>query len=499
MHNIFSLELEKHFLSGLFNNPKILFDLDGIICQHDFYNDTHNSIFSVLRGIILADEKYDKVLLAQKIKNLGIIPKEDINIFSYIESLAFLKISPEATVKAAKELVKLRIKRQIYQSLVNVKTYIQAPNDDSIEEVISKSEALFSKDISLFDFNDEVENVFDGVEEIIEERGNNPINEIGLATPYPEFNRLYGGLRAGNIYAVVSRPGVGKSTWINEITYHSSRLTGFKVPALILDTEMFTIDVQFRRVAALTGVPMWYLETGNWRKNPEMYQKVKECWGAIKGHKLYHYEVANKNIDEVISILRRWYHSKVGRGNEAIIAYDYIKLTGEKLSNNWAEHQAIGEKIDKLKKAVSPKTTNASLICAMQLNRQGESFNRKAGGFNDDSAAISLSDRLQWFASFVGIWRQKTEDELAEDGPAFGTHKLINLKSRFQGRDAPGHSIYVRRTMPDGTEKYVPNYLNYSVENFAITERGSLRDVIAANQGQVNLDGERPEGDGQLM
>ena len=39
----------------------------------------------------------------------------------------------------------------------------------------------------------------------------------------------------------------------------------------------------------------------------------------------------------------------VGRGNKCIIAYDYVKLTGEKVSQNWAEHQAIGEKIDKLK------------------------------------------------------------------------------------------------------------------------------------------------------
>ena len=36
----------------------------------------------------------------------------------------------------------------------------------------------------------------------------------------------------------------------------------------------------------------------------------------------------------------------VGRGNPCVIAYDYVKLTGEKVDKNWAEHQAIGEKID---------------------------------------------------------------------------------------------------------------------------------------------------------
>ncbi len=44
------------------------------------------------------------------------------------------------------------------------------------------------------------------------------------------------------------------------------------------------------------------------------------------------------------------YMKYVGRGNKCVIAYDYVKLTGEKVDRNWAEHQAIGDKIDKLKR-----------------------------------------------------------------------------------------------------------------------------------------------------
>ena len=69
-----------------------------------------------------------------------------------------------------------------------------------------------------------------------------------------------------------------------------------------------------------------------------------------KDFEFWHYEVGNKSSDQVCSLVRRWYFSKAGRGNPCIIAYDYIKLTGERVGANWAEHQAIGEKIDKLKK-----------------------------------------------------------------------------------------------------------------------------------------------------
>ena len=116
----------------------------------------------------------------------------------------------------------------------------------------------------------------------------------------------------------------------------------------------------------------------------------------------------------------------------------------------------------------------------------------------DDSSAISLSDRLQWFASFVAIFRRKTTDEITEDGEEFGTHKLVPLKTRFQGRDAAGHHDLVRRRFQDGSEKWVNNYLNFSVENFGVTERGSLRNVVDRINEQYILEGENP-ADGEVL
>jgi hypothetical protein len=189
----------------------------------------------------------------------------------------------------------------------------------------------------------------------------------------------------------------------------------------------------------------------------------------------------------------------VGRGNKCVIAYDYVKMTGDKVGKNWAEHQAIGEKIDKLKRV--SEEINAPLITAMQMNRSGESFNRNSGTLVDDSSAISLSDRLQWFATFVAIFRRKTLDEIATDGPRFGTHKLIPLKTRFQGRDAAGHQDLLRRTTTETTngreirsEKFVNNFLNFRVENFKVKEEGSLHDIITFEQQNYNIQsGEPPE------
>jgi replicative DNA helicase len=260
---------------------------------------------------------------------------------------------------------------------------------------------------------------------------------------------------------------------------------------------MSTLDTQMRLVASISGVPLWFIETGNWRKNPEMIQKVRDAWPKVKGMTHYHYHVANKNVDEVASIIRRWYYTKVGRGNQALIAYDYIKLTGEKVSQNWAEHQAIGEKIDKLKRI--SEEIKCPVITAMQLNRTGENFNRNASQVTDDSSAISLSDRMQWFASFVGIFRRKTQDEIQTDGEQFGTHKLIAIKTRFQGREGTGHHDLVRRRTGENEFKYFNNYINFEVGNFNVEERGTLREIVDAENERLEFDQGGSNEDGELL
>jgi replicative DNA helicase len=493
---IFSLQVERHVLSGLLKHQDLFADIDVFLTENDFYNDVHSTIYTVFKNIKHKGENVDKVLLAEKIKNLGISFKDEINIFDYIDNLTFSQITEQATMESCKELIRLRVRREISQTADKLKEYVNKNCEDSLDQIIGKIDHIYNKKISSYSENDVPINIFDGLEDLIEEIGNAPKDETGLITPYSEFNRMYGGLKNGNIYAIASRPGQGKSTWLNDICFKTSTNPKNKTKTLILDTEMQTVDIQLRMVASLSGVPVWYLETGNWRKNEDMTKKVREAWAKVKTYEYFHYHVGNKNIDQICSIIRRWYLSKVGRGNQAMIAYDYIKLTGEKVGQNWAEHQAIGDKIDKLKRI--SEEIHCPIVTAMQLNRTGESFNRKGSEVVDDSSVISLSDRLQWFASFVAIFRRKTLDEITLDGQSFGTHKLIPTKTRFQGKDAAGHQDLVRRLDSTGKETWAQNYLNYQVANFNIEERGSLVDVAQHQREQHQLNDANPN-DGELL
>ena len=138
----------------------------------------------------------------------------------------------------------------------------------------------------------------------------------------------------------------------------------------------------------------------------------------------------------------------------------------------------MGDKVDRLKEC--HLRLNIPLLTACQLNRTAE-------GGNDDSSAIAQSDRLQWFASQVGIFRRKTIEEIADDGIEFGSHKYIELATRYQGQEAHGHNNLVRVVDEKGKVKYVQNFINYNVENFHVEELGSLDDIIKKKSVQVEI------------
>ncbi len=470
--------IEKHCIAGFLKDPKKLLELVHLIDEGDFIHKPHGSIFSIIKDSALNNKATDPVIIAERLQSLGITFKGSLDIFNYLQSLSYIKISERALEDACRRLKTLTIRREIFEMATNMRDAMVRSGDIEANEIISMTDKMYADKIAVYDLDDKPEDLFENIIEMIEERGNNPLDETGLLTPYKKFNELYGGLRNGEIYAWVSRPKHGKSSILNDIAFKTA-LINPNCRSLILDTEMQTVDMKYRIASAVTGIPMWWLETGNWKRNKELAKKFESKKQELKvalGH-VQHMTVAGRKVEEITSLIQRWYLGEVGRGNPAIVIYDYIKLTGEQ-DGNKQEYQLIGDKVDRLKQCFL--RLNIPLLTACQLNRTAE-------GGNDDSSAIAQSDRLQWFASQVGIFRRKTMEEIADDGKEFGTHKYIELACRYQGKDAHGHSNLVKTEDAKGKVKYVNNFINYKVENFAVEELGSLEEIIKSKAVQVNV------------
>ena len=490
---LFSIQIERHVLSGFLKHPEVFPEVDAFITDSDFVNPTHQTLYLIIRSKLVKNEKIDCVVLAQQVKNLKVKLADDIDIFEYLKALAGSQINQSGAISACKELVKLRIRREILESTQKVQEFVFKSGDMDVDSIISKADKIYNNKISKYSSSNEPVDVFADLNDLIESRINSPVKIIGYNSPYPCFNRYFGGFRPGNLYAFVSRPGVGKSSILNDIAYKCTVIDP-ELKALIIDFENITDDMRFRSASAISQIPCAYLETGKFAGNKELSEKYERAKSKIASHKgkVFHAQVSGKSFDEIISIIRRWYYRSVGRGGKAIVIVDYLKLSGE-FDSNRKEYELIGQIVNDLKELAVD--LNIPILTANQLNRSGE------GSLGiDDSSAISQSDRLQWFCSFVAIFRRKRLEEIAEDGPEYGTHKMIVLKSRFQGEESTGHFDLVKIKNPTGKGfTYKQNFLSFSIDNFNVTEIGDYREILRKKAENYDISDEDSDDQSVLV
>ena len=66
------------------------------------------------------------------------------------------------------------------------------------------------------------------------------------------------------------------------------------------------------------------------------------------------------------------------------------------------------------------------------------------------------------------------------------------MVARFQGKDAAGHQDLIKRKYPDGKERYVKNFLNFDITNFAVEGRGTIKESIEWQNSQFLAKDQQP-------
>lgn len=495
--SLYNYEIEQHFLAGLYQYPDLYFEVSDFISEKDFYSEyslVNTTIFSFFKRSLEQGEAIDAVLISEKIKSLNIKFEDGIEPLEYIHSLGLRKVSKKSILTSSKELKKLTVRREIVDVGKDLVKSMQDSKDLSYQELVDVSDKIYNGKIDLYESSSGgPQNIYDTMEEIIEERGNNPLDNFGLEGPHQRLHEIYGSLlRPGNISVIVARSGIGKTQFCMDFCTKVSSINDH-VPILHFDNgEMSYEELTMRQCAALSGVPLNLLETGRWRQAGDtIINKVRSTWKKLKDMKFFYYNCGGMSVDEMINVVKRFYYSQVGRGNQMILSFDYIKTTFQQSSNK-SEWQVVGEMVDRFKKLIQKEIVVdgeplISMITSVQMNRIGTSRNRAPENIVEDETVVSLSDRITQFCSHMFILRSKEPAEIAEHFN-FGTHKLVNIKSRHLGQDPLGAIEPVR--MADGSLRH--NFINLDFNNFNITERGDLRDLVE----HMRIEGIEPNQDG---
>ena len=264
----------------------------------------------------------------------------------------------------------------------------------------------------------------DNIDEYIDFLVENKCDQIGLSSGFPRFDTVIGGgLRRKCVDLVSARPGVGKSVFADNVALHNSRQG---VPVLMLDTEMSKEDHLNRILSNISGVPIEEISTGKFAEDDEKFIAVRGAMDEIRDIPYTYVSVAGAPFETIINTIKRWIIQEVGqdengRTNDCLVVYDYLKLmSSSSINKNIQEYQALGFQITNLHNlAVKYDFPCLSFV---QLNRDGIT--------KESTDAVSGSDRLIWLCTSFSIFKLKSAEELAEDGPNGGNRKLVTLKAR---------------------------------------------------------------------
>lgn len=425
---------ERAVLSGIYQyGSEAYFDVADILQTSSFSDETTEALYKCFKHIFEndPDSEVDFHTLISTAKSLGFSKiVESTEERKYLRSLQNMSIQFSNIRKFAAQLRTLQIRKQLLGVADEIRSNIESASQETgvSELLLLAEEPLFNFQSLLNDGGENEASSFgDGVEEYIEYLASNPREMVGLSTGYKYYDKaIGGGLRRKTVSVVGSRIKVGKTYFVDNVGIHIAK--NLNIPALNIDTEMDKEQHWNRILAHLSGVTSDDIETGFFAKDKEKLRKVREAAKILKSIPYDYICINGMPFEDVLSKLRRWITKKVGvdengRTKDCVLIYDYIKLmTADGLtgSNALQEYQMLGFMMTSLHNF----TVRYDVPCLafIQLNRDGIT--------KESTDAAAGSDRIMWLCANFSIFKEKSDEEIAEDGHDAGNRKLVPVIAR---------------------------------------------------------------------
>lgn len=387
-------------------------EVGDIVNEQTFSSLDHKAIFACLSKVLEKQSTIDIASLMSAAADLNLYSVIDKNP-KLLEDLFEYPIHLESIRNFGERLKRVHLITNAQELLRKSHDALdQFTGDEDIDKIYAVMEAPIV-DFAMDSDQEETELLFGEVEEYIKYLEENECDFVGISTGFPHIDLMMGGgIRRKSISLWGCRTGGGKSIMAGMISRHNAKKG---IPVLIIDTEMSSEDLMARGIAAESETHISEIEHGKFQDNAT---RVSIAGKELKELPIYYRSVTGKSFDELLSIARRWILKTVGTTdgvtNDCLIIYDYFKLMDQSEMGQLQEYQALGFQISDLHDFCFKYDVPVQAF--VQTNREDN---------------VSQSDRLQWLASSVSIFTDKTEEEINEDGAEYGNMKLRSLKQRF--------------------------------------------------------------------
>ena len=416
-------EAERSVLSACMLNRDVADEVCVTLEPNNFKNILNRNIFEAIFEIVRCGETPEPIVVKDKMKASGKLSQMVDE--TYIGDL-LTNTNALANWKKHAEIVKrVSIQRDLITAAaeINALAY-DAP--DSISEIVGQAErTLFNvteKRVSNSFIN--MKDLCDKTREELEILAKRKEEILGVPTGFRDLDKLFCGLRAGDLVVLAARPGVGKTSFALNLAVNSAR-KGTHV--VFFSLEMSSSQLSSRILCSEARVELSKIRSGH----------LSEAdWSQINPT-LQSLGTLDMEIDDTpgLSILqarakaRRALRGIVGTDDKGLVIVDYLQLMQPPVARRDGNRAVeVGEISRGLK--ILAKELGVPVIALSQLNRsvemRGAKYKRPMLSDLRESGSIEQDADIVMF-----IDRSMDEEEAAiESRPELGTAEIQVAKHR---------------------------------------------------------------------
>jgi replicative DNA helicase len=391
----FSLEAERGLLGSVFLDNNILHEVTQVLKPEDFYRESHQIIYSVMREMYLENRPVDFITLADELTQRQCFEKvgADEGLIDLTQA-----VPHPANAKFYSEIVK---QKAVMRALIKASSEVlqlSYGNTLTAEELIEAAESR------IFEISDaqaagqtvELRDVVLSAMDRITERSENKTAVSGVGTGFQDLDDLTGGFQGSQLIILAARPSMGKTALALNVLDHVAVNLGR--PALFFSLEMGQMELAERMLAARGRVEGHKLRTGHHLGTLEM-SKIGEAFETLRGVPVFIDDTPSRTVLQITANARRL---KM-RNDIGLILIDYIQLIEQEDSReSRQEHIA---KVSRRLKTLA-RELDVPVIALSQLNRGVETREdrrprmadlRESGAIEQDADIVLLLHRPEYY------------------------------------------------------------------------------------------------------
>lgn len=412
-----NIEAEKSVLAACMLNPDAVDEIATKLVPENFFRPAHQLIYAGILELNTRHIPIDQISLADRLAAEGQLGA--VGGRPYLVELANNTLAL-TNWKNHTEIVKRNsVLRDLVYASTNINALAYDAPDDTNEVIEDAEKMLFEVtqkrvSSSFQNITDLLTQAFDEIDELV----NNKNQMAGTPTGFTDVDKLFWGLRGGDLLILAARPGVGKTSFALNVATNAAK-AGAAVALFSL--EMGANQLVQRILCAEARVNLGQLRAGNLQEGD--WNAIMNAAATLSGLELYIDDTPGLSLLEMRAKARRQLRDK----KKGLIIVDYLQLM-QPPSNRRDGNRAVEVAEISRGLKVLAKEMDMPLLALSQLSRAVEMRGSKRPMLSDlrESGSIEQDADIVMF-----IDRSMDEMEAETDGrPDWGTAELIVAKHR---------------------------------------------------------------------